>query len=99
MAEEMMAEQAPGQEQAPAEGGNELSTLITGIVDSMATLGQILEESAGQVDPQGKEQVMQAAQMFQDGIAKLTGGAPAEQASNKAVPVQAPEGMPVGPQG
>jgi len=94
--EEMPKEQMA--EQAPAEGGGQLEQMVKGVVDSMSTLLAVLDEGGDQVNPQAKQSIEQAQQLFQEGVSALTGSAPAQQPQNKAIPVQQ-EGMPVGPAG
>lgn len=98
---EEMKEQAQGApvEEAPAEGGGQLEQMVKGVVDSMATLLSVLDEGGEQVNPQAKASIEQAMQLFQEGVSAIGGQAPQQQPSNQAVPVNQPEGRPMGPTG
>ena len=90
--------QAPAEEAAPAESGSQLKQMVEGVVGSMSTLLAVLDEGGNQVNPQAKQQIEQAAELFKAGVAALGASAPAQMPKDNPVPVQQ-EGRPMSPAG
>lgn len=101
MAGELPPQEAAPQE-APAEGGGaggEIGQLVSGIANGMTTVSEIMAKS--NAPPELMEQMQQVFEGFKAVIQGLSGGgeAPQEDQRAQAVPMQAPEGRPVGPAG
>lgn len=78
----------------PGEGAAKLEQMIMSIADGMGTVQSVLEQGEN-VNPQGLEMISQAMQMFQEGVMAAIGQTPQQAPQDQAVPMQAPEGVPV----
>ena len=85
-------QEAPAQEAAPAEGGqDQFGELVNNVISGIGTVMQIIEAQGG--DPSGIAQVAQAFQQEITGFAQQAGGGGGQ------VPANPSQGVPVGPQG